>query len=280
MEKKRSVDQYQKGQTQAALTAFNELVPELQDYNDDVVLIGGLATYILTNGFFEHCGSEDVDFAMKTKIPSKSDETISEITAKLGYEIKDKQFPFRWSKQVALDNEEHSVNIDFMSELNRSFDFASEDYSTYFPAVQEGFRTMPLRFNLNFAFDFNFKKGLGDSKSKDHTNSGYVRIIDLVASIVLKAGRGEAKDDYDLFALTHYSGGPKQAADIFNQLISEKEVSEDNRVLLKRTVQSLSRRFKDGWSNGASHVQEFDKKQRKDDVADQVTVFLSHLADI
>jgi predicted nucleotidyltransferase component of viral defense system len=276
MEKKRSVDQYQEGQTQAALTALNELVPELQDYYDDIVLIGGLATYILTKGFFKHCGSEDVDFAVKTKIPSKGAETISEVIARLGYEIKDKLLPFRWSKQVAVNNKEHCVNIDFMSELSDSFDFSKQDYNIYFPPVQEGLRTMPLRSNLNFAFDFNFKKELRDSKSKNHTKSSCLRIIDLVGSIVLKAERNEAKDYYDIFALTQCSGGPQQAAETFKQLISCKEVSIENRELLKRTVQRLSGRF--NYGRAASRVQEFDKKQRKDDVANQVTVFLKSVS--
>jgi predicted nucleotidyltransferase component of viral defense system len=277
MEKKRSVDQYQEGQTQAALTALNELEPELQDYHDDIVLIGGLATYILTKGFFKHCGSEDVDFAVKTKIPSKGAKTISEIIARLGYEITDKQFPFRWSR-IAVDNEEYTVNIDFMSGLSVSFDFNKQDYRTYFPAVQEGLRTMPIRSNLNFAFDFNFKKGSGHSKSKSPPKSSCLRSIDLVGSIVLKAARGEAKDYYDIFTLTYCSGGPQQAAETFNQLISHKEVSAENRELLERTVQSLSRRFKNGWSSGASYVHEFDKKQKKDDVASQVTAFLESVS--
>jgi hypothetical protein len=271
MEKKRSVEQYQEAQTQAALAALDELVPDLQDYRDDIVLIGGLATYLLTKRFFKHCGSEDVDFAVKTKIPRKGAETISEIATRLGYEIKDKQHPFRWSKQIAVGNEEQSVNLDFMSELDKGFDFNKHDYSTYFPVVQESLYTMPLRANLNIAFDFNFKEESWENSSKNRTKSSFFRVIDLVGSIALKAERGEAKDCYDIFALTHCNGGAQQAAETFNQLISHREVSKENQELLKRTVQRLSRRFKDGWS---SYVQEFDNKQRKDDVAKQVTAFL------
>ena len=271
MEKKRSVELYQEGQTQAALAALDELVPELQDYHDDIVLIGGLATYLLTKGFFKHCGSEDVDFVVKTKIPRKGAETISEITSRLGYEIKDKLYPFRWSKQIIVGNEERSVNLDFISELDKGFDFNKHDYSTYFPLVQGSLYTMPLRTNLNIAFDFNFKKESWENNSKNHTKSSCFRVIDLVGSIALKAERGEAKDCYDIFALTYCGGGAQKAADTFNQLVSHKEVSKVNLELLKRTIQDLSRKFKDEWS---SYVQEFDKKQRKDDVAKQVIAFL------
>ena len=57
--------------TEASKSALLEISLELKRYRTDMVLSGGWAPYFITNGYFEHCGSIDIDLVLRTKIMKK-----------------------------------------------------------------------------------------------------------------------------------------------------------------------------------------------------------------
>jgi hypothetical protein len=263
--KKRLIEQYSEAHTEAALSALVELGSQLEPYHNDIVVIGGLPTYILTKGFFDHCISEDIDLAVKTRMPRKA-KLIRETVTSLGYKVvATPSNPWRFSKKMEspVDNKEYVVGLDFMCELGQDFDFSKYDYYNYYPEVQQGLCAMPLsRINLNLAFVFNFEE-IEFVLSGNRNERTTFRVVDLVSSLVLKIGRSEPKDYYDIFALTHYKGGPLQAAESFKQSVSSKKISERYQELLKQSIQMISDRFKADLPIGAYFIEEFDKKQKK-----------------
>lgn len=54
--------------TETSKSALLELGLSLQMYQNDMVLSGGWAPYFITENYFEHCGSIDIDLVLKTTI--------------------------------------------------------------------------------------------------------------------------------------------------------------------------------------------------------------------
>jgi len=270
---------YSKARTKAALSALVELGQELEPYRDDIVLIGGLATYLLTKGFFDHCGSNDIDFAVKTPTRPK-DKTIREIITSLGYEIvttpprgkgltAGPKNPWRFSK---TDDKGYSIILNFVGEWPGILP-ASETYLS----VQDGLNAEPFR-DIDIAFIFNHEKDIGLSNNR--TERTTFRVVDLAGLLALKITEGRIKDYYNIFALTHCNGGPLQAAESFKQQVSGKRVPKQHLERLKTTTRLISCEFKSEWSDGARSVEEFDKKQKADVVARQVTQFIESASQV
>lgn len=62
---------YAINETEASKSALLELGVALKRYSNDMVLAGGWAPYFISNPFFSHCGSIDIDFVLKTEIMKK-----------------------------------------------------------------------------------------------------------------------------------------------------------------------------------------------------------------
>ena len=73
-------------------SALLELGLSLQMYRNDMVLSGGWAPYFITEKYFEHCGSIDIDLVLKTSIMPKY-ESIRNIVTSLGY-VEENHFRF------------------------------------------------------------------------------------------------------------------------------------------------------------------------------------------
>ena len=257
---------YSKARTNAALAALVELGQELAPYHDDIILIGGLSTYLLTKGFFDHCGSNDIDFAVK--IPTRpKDKTIREIIANLGYDVVTTQprgkgltagpkNPWRFSKTVIVDDKEYPIILNFGGEWPGILP-ASETVLS----VQDGLNAEPFR-DRDMAFSFNVEKEI----ISPHNRTDF-RVAALPALLAMKITAGRIKDYYNIFALTHCNGGPLQAAESFRQQVSKKRVPKRHLERLKTTIRLISCEFKGEWSDGARSVEEFDKEQKADVVA-------------
>lgn len=59
---------YDTNRTQVSLGVLIEVNEALRQYSDSFVLAGGWAPYFLTQGYFDHCGSIDIDLVLKPKI--------------------------------------------------------------------------------------------------------------------------------------------------------------------------------------------------------------------
>jgi len=57
---------YAREMTEVSKSALLELGLSLKRYHDDIVLTGGWAPYFISKGYFEHCGSIDIDLAIVT----------------------------------------------------------------------------------------------------------------------------------------------------------------------------------------------------------------------
>jgi len=59
---------YERDATETSKGALIELCRALRQYRSDMVLAGGWAPYFLVKGYFDHCGSVDIDFVLKPKV--------------------------------------------------------------------------------------------------------------------------------------------------------------------------------------------------------------------
>lgn len=75
---------YERDATETSKGALIELCRALRQYRSDMVLAGGWAPYFLVKGYFDHCGSVDIDFVLKPKVVERY-ENIKQILERLGY---------------------------------------------------------------------------------------------------------------------------------------------------------------------------------------------------
>ena len=86
------------------------------------------------------------------------------------------------------------------------------------------------------------------------------------------------KDSYDVFALTHYLGGPRQAAEYFNKAYVEKKITPANRKLLEHSLSVIRDKFKNAKQMGPFQVASFtDGEYETEIVAASINAFLNSL---
>jgi hypothetical protein len=137
----------------------------------------------------------------------------------------------------------------------------------------------------DISFDFNFEKEIETSLPENGVDRTVFRVLDLVGSVILKGqalgGRKNLKDPYDIFALTHYNGGPEQAAIFFNQNFAPEGISREKRDLARHSLAVIQRKFRDGISSGSFGVETFsENKYNRTIVAAQVNKFLENVKSI
>ncbi len=263
---------YAREVTEASKSALLELGLSLKRYRDDVVLAGGWAPFFIANKFFEHCGSIDVDLILKTNVMPKY-ESIRKSIAGLGYV---EENPFRFSRVVKspVDGKDYEIHLDFLCD---------KEGSKYvnLRRVQDDLHAFVFD-GLSLAFDFNFEQeietvlpGNGEAKTK-------LKVVDLVGSLALKGqaldGRLNPKDSYDVFALTHYGGGPGKAADYFNETVSSKKLAAANKKFLTHSISVVREKFRNASQLGPFQVETFsENKFKRSVVAAQVNEFLDEI---
>jgi hypothetical protein len=135
---------------------------------------------------------------------------------------------------------------------------------------------------LGLAFDFNFEQKIETVLPENGEAKVMFKVVDLVGSVALKGqaldDRAKPKDSYDIFALTHYGGGPKQAAGYFNKAVSGKKLIPENRKLLKHSIEVIKDRFKNASQMGPFQVESFtENRYKRSIVAEQVNQFLTNI---
>jgi hypothetical protein len=259
--------------TETSKSALLELGLSLQMYQNDMVLSGGWAPYFITENYFEHCGSIDIDLVLKTTIMPKY-ESIRNIVTYLGY-VEENHFRFTRKVKSPVDGKYYPIPIDFLCdkcELGYHF------------RVQPDLEAFMFE-GADIAFDFNFEKEIETTLPENGVDKMVFKVLDFTGSIILKGqalqGRKNLKDAYDIFALTHYLGGPEQAAQYFNRNFVKKGVSREKRELARNSLAVIQRKFRDGTSAGPFDVETFtEAKYRRNIIAAQVNKFLENLDDI
>jgi hypothetical protein len=272
---RRTHEHYSKAQTEAALSALVELGHALEPYHDDIVLIGGISTYLLTKGFFDHCGSNDIDLVVKpSSMPYRGDTTIREILTSLNYDVltarinaRSYSSPENPNSFLKTDDKGYSISLNFLCE--------ETDGADQVP-IQDGLNAAPIHNIRGVEGIFNSEREIVAAQNR--TSS---RVVNLPGLLALKGAAGRPKDCYDIFALTHCNGGPQQAARLFTRSFREStrsfRVPERYAKLLHVATEVIFREFKTGSSTGAHFVEAFDTKQKSDVVAKQVTQFIKRL---
>jgi predicted nucleotidyltransferase component of viral defense system len=260
--------------TETSKSALLELGLSLRQYHNDIVLTGGWAPYFLTKNYFPHCGSMDIDLALKTEIMPKYDN-ILEIIEGLGYVAT--RSPFRFSRVINshVDGKDYQIYLDLLCEKEGTV------YLGNLHEVQENLHAFVFD-GLSLAFDFNFEQEIETVLPGNGKDKTTMKVVDLAGSLALKGrafvDRKSEKDSYDIFALTHYNGGPVQAADYFNQCVSGKQTSEANDDLLKKSIEYIKYGFQDENRRGPFFVESFSESAYKRNiVAAQVNQFLRHI---
>lgn len=260
---------YAREVTEASKSALLELGLALKRYRNEIVLTGGWAPYFITKGYFPHCGSIDIDLILQTKIMPKYD-TIQKSIADLGYMAEN---PFRFSRIIRspIDGKDYEIHLDFLCEKEGTKYFGLRK-------VQDGLHAFVFE-GLSLAFDFNFEQRIETLLPGNGEARTTFKVADLVGSLALKGqaldGRAKPKDSYDIFALTHFNGGPKQAAEYFNKTVSGKKIAPKNQKLLEHSIAIIRDRFKNADQMGPFQVETFtENKYNRNVVAAQVNQFL------
>jgi len=263
---------YTKEITEASRSALLELGLELKRYHNDMVLTGGWAPYFITKDYFSHCGSEDIDFVLRSEMMQVYD-TVKKSIIRLGYS---QENPFRFSRTVKspVDGKDYPIHLDFLCDKEGAKYINLKN-------VQADLQAFTFE-GLNLAFEFNFEQevetvlpGNGEAKTS-------VKVIDLVGSLALKGqaldGRAKPKDSYDIFALTHYKGSPEKAAEYFNKVVSSKKLAPEMDKLLTHSISIVKEKFRNANQMGPFQVESFtENKYSRNIVADQVSRFLEKL---
>ena len=261
---------YSREITETSKSALLELGLALHTYRNDMVLSGGWAPYFITENWFEHCGSVDIDLVLKTTIMPKY-ESIRKIVTDLGY-VEENHFRFERKIRSPVDGNYYSIHIDFLTdkcELGYHF------------RVQPDLEAFMFE-GADIAFDFNFTKEIETTLPENGVDSTVLKVLDLAGSLILKGqalgGRKNIKDPYDIFALTHYNGGPEEAARYFNQNFTRKKISREKRDLAGNSLAVIQRKFRDGTTSGSFGVETFsENKYNRTIVAAQVNKFLENV---
>ena len=265
MSNKYSITQYSEEQTKDTRRALLELGEALTPYYDDIVLIGGWVPYLLTEGEddFHHCGSEDIDLALRICIPNKG-KTIRQIIETLGYK-QVQEFPHRFCKKKETSGRDNKIQLDFLCEGDKKSHLT----------VQEDLKAAPFPL-IGIAFYFNSEREIRDA---DGAITASLKVADLVGSLVMKSDYDYEKENkylYDVFALTWYKGGPKEAAECFKQIVmnkkANKSISEETIEQVKKGVQRIYNTFTR--ADGAHWVHMFDEQYEYDDVLTRMNLFL------
>ena len=258
---------YSREITETSKSALLELGLALHTYRNDMVLSGGWAPYFITEKYFEHCGSVDIDLILKTTILPRY-ESIRNIVTDLGY-VEENHFTFVRKIKSPVDGNYYSIHIDFLCdkcELGYHF------------RVQPDLEAFMFE-GADIAFDFNFEKEIETTLPENGVDRTVFKVLDLVGSVILKGqalgNRKNLKDAYDIFALTHYNGGPEQAAYYFNKNFAWEGISREKRDLTRNSLAVIRRKFRDGTSAGSFGVETFSEtRYRRTIVAAQVNKFL------
>ena len=177
-ELKKATD-YSEGQKTAAYMVLGEIVNLLNEFSDNIRIIGGwVPTLLYPTG--DHIGSIDVDVLLNQLEIKKAESyrTIKRILTQNGYRRHEEKY-FTFIKTIVLDGVSYDVDVDFLS---GKYGGDGGNVSKHV----DGIKTLPAT-GGNFAFDFpptDVKiEYMREDGAKD---SGHVKVISVVPYLVMK----------------------------------------------------------------------------------------------
>ena len=208
---KRAID-YSEGQKAAAYMVLGEIVNLLNEFSDNIRIIGGWVPTLLYPES-EHIGSIDVDVLLNQLQIKKAEsyKTIKRILEQNGYKRHSEKY-FTFVKTVFVQGIAYDVDVDFLSGM-----YGGDGGSV--SKHVDGIKTLPAT-GGNFAFEFPPIDVLIEyTRSDGAIDNGHINVISVVPYLVMKSaalGRGKPKDAYDIYCtINNYKGGVKALADEF-----------------------------------------------------------------
>ena len=244
-ELKKATD-YSEGQKTAAYMVLGEIVNLLNEFSDNIRIIGGwVPTLLYPAG--DHIGSIDVDVLLNQLEIKKAESyrTIKRILTQNGYRRHEEKY-FTFIKTIVLDGVSYDVDVDFLS---GKYGGDGGNVSKHV----DGIKTLPAT-GGNFAFDFpptDVKiEYMREDGAKD---SGHVKVISVVPYLVMKTaalGRGKPKDAYDIYYMVDkYEGGVRTLVKEF--------MPYTDRELIREMCQKLDEKFASPQHAGPTDVVTF-----------------------
>lgn len=232
---KQAVD-YSEGQKNAAYMVLGEIVNLLNEFADDIRIIGGWVPSLLYPKS-DHIGSIDVDVLLNQLEIKKAEsyKTIKRLLMQNGYERHPVKF-FTFVKTVMVQGVPYEVDVDFLS---GKYGGNGGNVSKHI----DGIKALPAT-GGNFAFEFpptDIK--IEYTRSDGALDIGHVNVIAIVPYLVMKAmalGRGKPKDAYDIYwVIDHYADGIKALATEFIPYI-DKELVQQMKEKLQEKFASVN----------------------------------------
>jgi len=258
--------------TETSKGALVELCRALRQYRPDMVLAGGWAPYFLVKGFFDHCGSVDIDFVLKPKIIERY-ERIKQILERLGYRSTGSVFRFERIISSPKTGVKHRVEVDFLTEPEG----AERLPENWLASVQNNLKACIIE-GCSIVFQHNFEVELRAIMPEDGEASAKFKCADIVGSLTMKGlalYRMKDKDSYDIYAITgFYGGGPRQASETFMNTIQRKGMSKTT----SNALDEIKDAFASPTSQGPTAVARFvGSEDARTDSYQRVSMFLQGL---
>jgi hypothetical protein len=262
---------YDRNQTEVSRGALAELALAMELYKDDFVLAGGWTPYFLTQGYWEHCGSIDIDLVLRPSIMVRY-ESIRDIVMNLGYSPT--KSPFRFGRELKTpDGFPFLMHVDFLTEPE------AKSQVRWLPKIQEDLQAAFIP-GCSIVFTYNYKETVKGSLSLGGQGSVNVRASDIVGTLTMKGlalGRPRKleKDSYDIYAVAGFHGGdPYKAASRFKQLVEELSDGVKPEVTAE-ALNKISNGFASSNSYASLAVSRFMETDVSTDAAERVSAFLS-----
>ena len=228
---KRAVD-YSEGQKMAAYRVLGEIVNLLNEFQDNIRIIGGWVPSLLypDSG---HIGSIDVDILLDHLQIKRTESymTIKRFLEKNGYKRHPRKY-FTFVKTINVQGVSYDVDVDFLA---GQYGGDSGSKSKHV----DGIKALPAT-GGNFAFEFPATDVRIEYIREDGAlDSGHIKVISVVPYLVMKTkalGRGKPKDAYDIYCtLDNFKGGVRALAKEFMPYKDKK--------LVRSMCEKLSEKF-------------------------------------
>lgn len=264
---------YDRDATETSKGALVELCRALRQYKSDMVLAGGWAAYFLVAGFFDHCGSVDIDFVLRPRVVERY-ERIKQIVERLGYKPTGSVFRF---ERLILSNKtgvRHKVEVDFLTEPQGAKRLPGD----WLASVQDDLKACIVN-GCSILFKYNFEVEVKAVMPENGEASAKFSCANIVGSLTMKGlalYRMKDKDSYDIYAVAgFYGGGPKEASKMFRKETKAKK--EPEKVTLDG-LREIREAFASPTAQGPSAVVRFTGlEDSRNDAYQRVKAFLEGL---
>ncbi len=234
-ELKRAVN-YSEGQKNAAYMILGEIVNLLNEFADNMRIIGGWVPTLLYPES-DHIGSIDVDVLLNQLEIKRAEsyKTIKRLLMQNGY-TRHREKYFTFVKTVVVQGIAYEVDVDFLS---GKYGGDGGNVSKHV----DGIKTLPAT-GGNFAFEFPpTDVKIEYTRPDGAMDSGHVNVISIVPYLVMKSaalGRGKPKDAYDIYCtIEYYPGGVRELVKEFAPY-AKKELVQNMKEKLQEKFASVS----------------------------------------